>query len=274
MKLQKTMEQLVVKASFSLRDDVRLLLRRAYKKEKNKKAKRALSWILENAHIAETQKLAICQDTGLPIVFIEAGSGIKIDSSFVQEVKKGVEQAYKKHYLRASIVDPLLRGKSSYRGIICHLNFSSKRNDLLITVFPKGFGSENKSKLEMFNPTANIEDIEAFIVDSIKEAGPESCPPFVVGVGIGATSDGALLLAKEAMLERINKPNPDAFLNRLERNWLKKINSLGIGPMGLGGNCTALAVKVKTASTHIAGLPVGINISCWALRSASTTIRI
>jgi fumarate hydratase subunit alpha len=138
---------------------------------------------------------------------------------------------------------------------------------------PKGFGSENKTTLKMFNPTVTTAEIENFIVDSVEKAGPEGCPPFIVGVGIGGTSDYALLLAKRALLERIDTPNPDIFLSNLEKRLFKKINALNIGPMGLGGRCTALAVKIKTAPTHIAGLPVGVNISCHALRSASISIR-
>ena len=143
---------------------------------------------------------------------------------------------------------------------------------MTITIFPKGFGSENKSNLKMFNPTASLKQIEDFIVESVNAAGPESCPPFIVGVGIGGTSDTALLLAKKALLGRIDKPNPDKLLNGLEKQLLKRINASGIGPMGLGGKCSSLAVKIKKLPTHIAGLPVGVNISCHALRSASIRI--
>ncbi len=275
-KLQKKVEDLVAQASFSMRKDVLGLIKKAYKNERRKKtclpAGRALGWILENAKIAQEEKLAICQDTGLPIVFIEVPKFTNINSSLIESIKKGVETGYRKNYLRPSIVDPLIRGKSSYRGIIYHIDFSAKQKNLKITLFPKGFGSENKSQLKMFNPTVNFKKIEEFIIESIKKAGPESCPPFVVGLGIGGTSDEALLLAKKALIEKIDKPNADTSLNTLEKKLLEKINSLKIGPMGFGGKSTALAVKIKKAPTHIAGLPVGINISCWALRSAAITI--
>lgn len=265
-KIQKEIERALAKASFVLRDDVLKALKSAYKKEKSKRAKTALGWIIENANIAKKEKLAICQDTGLPIVFIEAGRGI--DKALISSVERGVVAGYKNNYLRPSMADPLKRSKTGYEGGATHIEFSSKIKGLKITILSKGFGCENKSQLKMFNPTVSLSRIEDFIVKAVKEAGPEACPPFVVGVGIGGTSDSVLLLAKKALLGRIDKP-----LSGLERRLLKKINSLRIGPMGLGGKTTALAVKIKKAPTHIAGLPVGVNISCHALRSATILIK-
>lgn len=272
MKLKRIrveVERLVKEANFSLRKDVSFLLGKAYQKEKHSQAKRALGWIIENARIARQENLAICQDSGLAVVFIEIGKGADISSLFIETVKKAVEEGYYKNYLRASIVDPLKRKTPSYKGVVVHLEMNLQIKGLKITVFPKGFGSENKTQLKMFNPTATLQDIENFLMDSIIQAGSQSCPPFIVGIGIGGTSETALFLAKKALLKRVDKPNPDTFLNKLEKRWLKRINSLGIGPMGLGGKFTCLAVKIKTAPTHIAGLPVGINISCHALRSAT-----
>jgi len=270
-KLEKQLENLVVKASFYLRDDLKRLLLKAQRVETKPKAKKALGWILENARIARKERLAICQDTGLPVVFIEAGRDVKVDSYLLKVIKKAVENGYRKNYLRPSITDPLKR-RSSYKGIICHTDFSNSKG-LKLTVFPKGFGSENKSQLKMFNPTVSIEDIKKFVVEAVKSAGPESCPPFVIGLGIGGTSDQALLLAKKALIEKVDRLNPDKSLRSLEKDLLKKINSLKIGPMGFGGKNTCLAVKIKKAPTHIAGLPVGVNISCHALRSATITIK-
>ena len=272
-RLAKRVELAVAKASFILRDDVLRLLKRAEKQETNKKAKKALSWILENVKVAAFKKLAICQDTGFPVVFIEAGKNLKVSSAIIELIKKGVESGYRNNYLRASIVDPLKRNKSSYRGIIYHLDFCAKKKGLKITILPKGFGSENKTRLKMFNPTVGLKDIEDFVVESVRRAGPEGCPPFVVGVGIGGTSDFTLTLAKKALLMPLDKPNLDKLLNKLEKSLLKKINSLKIGPMGLGGKVTCLAVKIKKNPTHIAGLPVGVNISCYALRSASVKLQ-
>lgn len=271
--IKQKIENIVTEASFSLRKDVIFLLRKAYLNEKNKKAKNALGQIIDNAKIAKNEKLAICQDTGLPVIFIEAGKGVKVNSTLLDVIQKSVESGYKKNYLRPSVVDPLERGKPSYKGSILHLDFSKKQEGLKITILPKGFGSENKSRLKMFNPTVGIDEIEAFIIECVKKAGPESCPPFIIGIGIGGTSDAALLLAKKALLERISKPNLNKTLANLEKKLLKKINTLDIGPMGLGGKHTCLAVKIKKTPTHIAGLPVGVNISCHALRSATIIIK-
>lgn len=272
-KVKKEVAKALTKASFELRADVAKLLKVGLRCEEKKQAKQALKWILENARIAEAEGMAICQDTGLPVVFIEAGGDTKVSASLIEAIKAAVADGYRKNYLRPSVVDPLRRGKPSYQGMIYHLDFSPKQKGLKITIFPKGFGSENKSALKMFNPTVSFKQIEDFIVESVKAAGPESCPPFVIGVGIGGTSDTALLLAKKALLERVDKPNREKSLNNLEKKLLKRINALGIGPMGLGGKCTALAVKIKKAPTHIAGLPVGVNISCHALRSAAVRIK-
>ncbi|MDD5195758.1 MAG: fumarate hydratase [Candidatus Omnitrophica bacterium] len=272
MDIKKQIEQLVARANFNLRADVLHLLQKAYRLEKNIKAKNALGWILENAKIAKKESLAICQDTGLPVVFIAAGKDVSVSSTLVKAIEEAVASGYAKNYLRASVVDPLKRGTPSYIGVVSHVEFPSSFKGLKITILPKGFGSENKSQLRMFNPTAGLGEIEDFIVEAVKRAGPEACPPYIIGIGIGGTSDTALLLAKKALLQNLDKPNQDKTLRQLEQRLCTKINSLHIGPMGLGGKCTVLAVKIKTAPTHIAGLPVGVNISCHALRSATIKI--
>ena len=246
-------EEAVKRANFELRTDVLHLIVKAYKQEPNPKAKKVLSWIIENAKIAKASSIAICQDTGFPVVFIEADSTISINAAKVVLIQKSIEKAYKKLYLRPSLVDPLFRGKPSYKGFSPKISFTAKKG-LRITIMPKGFGCENKTKLKMFNPTVDIAAIESFVVETVKSAGPEACPPFVVGVGIGGTSDSVLLLAKKALLEDISSVNKDKELKKLEARLFRKINSLKIGPMGLGGKTTALAVKVKKARTHIAGL--------------------
>ncbi len=273
-KIKHKVETAVAKASFDLRPDVHRLIKRAYLKESNSRARKGLKWILDNAQLAAIERLAICQDTGLPIVFIEASKKVKISALLIETIKKGVEDGFRKNSLRASIVDPIERKNPSYKGVICHLNFSTGIKGLKVIIFPKGFGSENKSALKMFNPTASLEEIEDFIVKTVNDAGPEACPPFVVGVGIGGTADYALLLAKKALLDRVDKSNSNKILKTMEGNILKKINKLGIGPMGFGGKTTALAVKIKKTSTHIAGLPVGVNVGCHALRSATIDIKI
>ncbi|MBN2120980.1 MAG: fumarate hydratase [Candidatus Omnitrophica bacterium] len=271
--IQEKVRQATATASFQLPKDVAELLKRGYRLAKDKRARLALGWIIENAKIARKEKLALCQDTGLPVIFIEAGRDIRLSFDLIDTIKRTVENSYKGNYLRNSLVDPLSRVKPGYQGAVTHLEFNSKIKGLRVTLFPKGFGSENKTKLKMFNPTVRIRDIENFIIDSVLDAGPEACPPFILGIGIGGTSDYALLLAKKALLEDITKPNKDTSLARLERRLLKRINSLNIGPMGFGGNATALAVKIRKSPTHIAGLPIAVNISCWALRRATVEFK-
>jgi fumarate hydratase subunit alpha len=267
-KLGRAIEQLVSTAAFDLPIDVLALLKKAYATETNKQAKKALGWVLDNAESAARQKLAICQDTGLPVVFVEVGKGKSFSCEDMEVLDKSLANAYRKNYLRASIVDPLKRGASSYQDAAIHVDFSPRLKGITISILPKGFGSENKSQVKMFNPTVSLEDIENFIVEAVSKAGPEACPPFVIGVGIGSTSDGALLLAKKSLLGDLVKKNIDKSLAVMEARLLKKINALNIGAMGFGGKTTALAVKILKAPTHIAGLPVGVNISCHALRRA------
>lgn len=271
---RQKIEKLVKEASFCLRPDVKKIISAAFRKEKEKMPKKALGWILDNADVAQKEKIALCQDTGLPIAFFEIGYDIKVEFSLINEIKNEISRCYEKLCLRRSIVDPLLRKKPSYQGVLSHIHFSSSQKGLKVTLFPKGFGSENKTQLKMFNPTAKVSKIEDFVLNCVQEAGPESCPPFFLGIGIGGTSDHALLLAKKALVGRIDLPNSDTKLNNMEKRILKKVNNLGIGPMGFGGRFTTLAVKIKKGQTHIAGLPVGVNISCHALRSATVNIAV
>jgi fumarate hydratase subunit alpha len=201
------------------------------------------------------------------LVFVEMGQNIKILGDFKKAVLKGVDLGYKKGNFRRSVVhDPLLRGRPAYSGAIIHTDLV-KGSKLKITVMPKGFGCENKSQLKMFLPTAGIDEIKKFVIESVKTAGADACPPYIVGVGIGGTADYASLLAKKALLRSLYIPTL-----KLEKDLLKEINQLHIGPMGLGGRVTCLAVNVETYPTHIAGLPVAVNISCHALRSATVTL--
>ena len=265
--ITKVVVDLCLKANYSLRSDVLSQIKSAYKKENNKKAKSALGAIIKNAGVASREKLAICQDTGLPLVFVEIGQDIKISGDFKKAVIKGIALGYRAGNFRESIVfDPLLRGKPAYEGAILHIDIV-RGSKIKITVMPKGFGCENKSQLKMFLPTAGIDEIKRFVVEAVKAAGPDACPPYVVGVGIGGTADYASLLAKKALLRSLYIPTL-----KLERELLKEINALHIGPMGLGGRATCLAVKVETCPTHIAGLPVAVNISCHALRSANVIL--
>jgi fumarate hydratase subunit alpha len=270
-KITAIVRDLCLKANLELRSDVLAALKAAYRREKNKRAKDILQAIIRNAQIARREKLAICQDTGLPCVFIEIGSKVKVNGDLKSAVNKGVELGYRKGSLRNSVVrDPLLRGKSGYQPAVIHTDIVPG-NKLKITVLPKGFGCENKAQLKMFKPTAEIGEIKKFIIDAVKSAGPDACPPYVVGIGIGGTADYVCFLAKKALLKKLSAKRYPLYA-KLESDLLKEINRLNIGPMGLGGKYTCLAVNIETYPTHIAGLPVAVNICCHALRSAAKEI--
>ena len=271
-KITKTVADLCIRANQVLRNDVLSALKAARNRESNLKAKRILEVIIKNARVAGSEKLAICQDTGMPIVFLEIGQDVKISGDLSRAVNRGVELGYKIGSLRDSIIkDPLARGRSGFHPAIIHTDIV-KGNKIRIAVLPKGFGCENKSQLKMFNPTAKLNDIKKFIVESVKAAGPDACPPYVVGVGIGGTADYACLLAKKALLRNVATSPRHHAAGGLEKDLLKQINKLNIGPMGLGGKATCLAVRIEKFPTHIAGLPVAVNISCHALRSATAIL--
>lgn len=260
--------ELAKKANFNLRKDVLSALNSALNKEKNSRGKKILKAIIDNARIAHKDSLAICQDTGMPVVFAEVGQGVSITGGLLKEaITKAIRSGYKQASLRNSIIlDPLKRENPGYGPPVIHTELT-EGNKIKLTALPKGFGCENKSRVKMFNPTANIKEIKKFIINTVKEAGPDSCPPFVVGIGIGGTQDYACLLAKKALLKNITGKK-----GKLEKDLLKDINKLNIGPMGLGGKTTCLGVNILTYPTHIAGLPVAVNINCHALRSASVTL--
>ncbi len=262
-KITQAVMDLVQQANFSLRQDVRLALRKAYRAETGRRAKTMLQAILDNAVYAQQESLAICQDTGLPIVFIRLGQDLRIIGDLQKAINKGIAAGYRKYCLRNSIVrDPVARGKPGFAPCIMHTDLVLGER-IKITLLPKGFGCENKSQLKMFKPTAELAQIKQFVVEAVKSAGPDACPPYIVGVGIGGSGDYSGTLAKKALLFKLT-----AKRSRLENDLLKEINQTGIGVMGLGGKNTALAVKILTYPTHIAGLPVSVNISCHALRSA------
>lgn len=267
-KITETVANLCINANCVLRADVLRKLKAVHAQEKNKKAKEALALIIKNAQVADKEMLPICQDTGLPVVFVELGQQVKVDGNFKQAIIKGIELGYKKGSFRESIIkDPLKRGRSVYAGAIIHTDIVSG-DKIKITVLPKGFGCENKSQLKMFNPTASPEEIKRFIIEAVKSSGADACPPYVVGVGIGGAADYVSFLAKKALLSDLYSFST----SKLSKDLLKEINNLNIGPMGLGGKATCLAVNIETYPTHIAGLPVAVNISCHALRSASATL--
>jgi len=274
-KISSAVAELVRRASFFLRADVLSVLRGSYLREKNTRAKKILKAVLDNAACAKKEKLAICQDTGMPVIFAQLGQELKISGNLKEAINKGIAAGYKKYSLRNSIVmDPLFRGKPGFSPAIVHLDIVPG-DKLKLTLLPKGFGCENKSQLKMFKPTCGLQEIKDFIVDAVKSAGADACPPYVIGVGIGGSADYSGILAKEALLKKVTRSpghQVTRFISGLEQDLLKSINKLNIGPMGLGGKTTALAVNILTYPTHIAGLPVSVNISCHALRSASVVL--
>jgi fumarate hydratase subunit alpha len=269
-KIADMVSTLCLKANTLLRDDVYTSIEQAHRSQTNKRGRRILSAIIDNALIAGKENLPICQDTGMPCVFVEIGQDVRIVGDLKAAIAAGIEHGYQSGYFRRSIIsDPLKRGEPGLTPAVVHIDMV-KGDALKITVLPKGFGCENKAKLQMFNPTAKIDEIKRFIIEVVKSAGPDACPPYVVGVGIGGTADYAMYMAKKSLLKHISsRRSPVASkVSKLEKELLKEINALNIGPMGLGGRPTALAVNIQTYPTHIAGLPVAVNISCHALRSA------
>lgn len=273
-RISSAVAALSMDANFALRKDILEALQRAYSSERAGKAKKILGILIENAAIAKRSKTAICQDTGMAEVFIDIGQQAAVTGgNLLKAVNDGVRRGYKKGYLRNSVVsDPLLRKNTGDNSpAVIHTGIVPG-NRIKITVMPKGFGSENKTLIKMFNPTQGAGDIGKFVVEAVKKAGADACPPYIIGVGIGGTIDKACILAKEALIRPLGRRNAKAHIARLERELKKKINALKIGPMGFGGNATCLGVNIETYPTHIAGLPVCVSISCHATRSATKTI--
>lgn len=273
-KIREAVTELCLKANFELRKDVLKALRGALSKETGSRARSILKEIIENARLAKKRRLAICQDTGLVSVHIELGSSVLLSGGDLTEsVNDGVKDAYKKGYLRKSIVNsPITRNNTNTNTpSVIHIDIV-EGDRIKIAVSPKGFGSENKSAIKMFMPTATWDQVKDFILDVLKKAGPDACPPYILGIGIGGTFDHAAYLAKKALLRPIDKKNPKRYLSILEKELFRSANALKIGPMGLGGKTTVLGVNIEEFPTHIAGLPVAVNISCHATRSAEKTI--
>jgi len=272
-KIRDTVTELCLKANFELRRDVLKALKAAFKKETILRAKNILKAIIENAQLAKKKRLAICQDTGLVSIFLEIGNDLTIFGDLEEALYRGVEDAYKKGYLRKSVVDDSLKRKNTNTNAPCITHIDIIKGDKLkVTVSPKGFGSENKSAIRMLRPTASESDIIDFVLEVVKSAGADACPPLVLGVGIGGTFDHAALLSKKALLRSIDTRNAKKHFRALEKDLLKAVNSLKIGPMGLGGKTTVLGVNIEEFPTHIAGLPVAVSVSCHATRSAEKII--
>lgn len=259
--------RLCMEANCHLPEDVRACLQASHAKEPWPQAAEILERIMENYAIADAQQQPICQDTGVACVFLKIGQDVHIQGDLTEAVNEGVRQGYRDGYLRKSVVrDPLDRvntGDNTPAMLYCEL---VPGEQVELTVAPKGFGSENMSQIKMLRPSDGLPGVKAFVRRVVEEAGPNPCPPIVVGVGIGGTFDKAAYLAKRALLRPLDQRNADPFYAQLEAELLEEINALGIGPQGFGGQTTALAVNIEQLPTHIAGLPVAVNINCHVTR--------
>lgn len=280
-KIVKTVESLCIAANYELPEDVLNALEKAAQEESNLRAANVLRQLIENAHIALEERIPLCQDTGLAVVFVEHGTEVAIkpgrgknEITLFDAINAGVRAGYEKGYLRKSVVtEPLCNrvntGTNTPAIIHCKI---APGNKLKLTVMAKGGGCENKSQFRMFRPTAERSEVIDWIVNVVKQAGADACPPFIVGVGIGGDFELSCLLSKQALLRDLGHRNNDKYYAQLETDLLLQINSLGIGPLGLGGDTTALAVSVVTAPCHIASLPVAVNIECHSHRHKTAII--
>ena len=266
-RITQTVKKLCFEANCYLPGDVQTCIEESCARETWPQAKEILERIIENYKIAKDGAKPICQDTGLACVFVTIGQDVHIDGNLAEAIHEGVRQGYGEGYLRKSVVrDPLDRvntGDNTPAMIYYDIVPGDK---LEITVAPKGFGSENMSQIKMLKPSDGEQGVKDFILKVVEEAGPNPCPPIVVGVGVGGTFDKAALLAKKALIRSADSHNPDPFWAKLEEELLHSINELGIGPQGFGGKTTALAVNIEQYPTHIAGLPVAVNINCHVTR--------
>lgn len=273
--IKDEVKRLFLEANFDISDDISNTIKNCYEKEVSIIGKSVLEQIIKNHKIAKEEKIAICQDTGMSVVFVELGEEINLSGGNISDaINSGVKEAYKKGYLRKSIVDdPLFERKNTNDNTPTVIYIDIVKGDKInIKVSAKGFGSENMSALRMLKPADSISGVKEFIIETVKKAGPNPCPPIIVGVGIGGTAEKAMVLAKKSLFRKIGESNKNVNYKKLENELLEEINNLGIGPAGLGGINTALAVNIEYFPTHIAGLPVAVNICCHASRHKEVTI--
>ncbi len=267
--ITKAVARLCQEANFVLGEDVLAALRQALKTEESPLGKETLSRLIENARIAKDEHLPLCQDCGVAVVFLEIGQDVHINGGdLYSAVEEGVRRGYTQGYLRESIVNKPFSARTNTQGNtppVTHVEIVPG-DRLKITVMPKGAGAENMSKLVMLKPGDGKQGIIDLVVRTVEEAGGSPCPPLIIGLGIGGTAEKAMLLAKKALLRKVAEPNPDPEVAELEREVLAKVNALGIGPLGFGGITTALAVHAEVMPTHIASLPVAVNLQCHSAR--------
>lgn len=271
--ITEVIAQLCVQANTHLPGDIVAALDRDRKNEPWLLAQETLNLLWDNMELAGEKNLPVCQDTGMACVFVELGQEVHIEGNFEEAIHEGVRRGYGEGYLRKSIVgDPLRRvntGDNTPAAITLRL---VPGDGCTVTVAPKGFGSENMSRLGMLKPADGVEGVKNFVLETVRLAGPNPCPPIVLGIGVGGSFDKVAYLAKHALLRPIDQPNPDPFYADLERELLEEINRLGIGPQGFGGQTTCLGLSIETAPTHVAGLPVAVNVSCHVTRRATAEL--
>ena len=266
--IQQAVKELFIEANYFLSSDVLDRLKKYEQIEASEIGKEMLCRIVENAELAATEKVAICQDTGMSVVFVEIGQGVLVEGNNITDaINEGVRQAYKDGYLRKSVViDPLNRiNTNDNTPAIIHYDIVPGEN-IKIQVMPKGFGSENMSAIKMLKPSDGVDGVIDFVLETVQKAGSNPCPPIIVGIGIGGTMEKAAILSKKSLLRSLDEKNSNPYYRDLENLLLTKINNLGIGPQGLGGITTALGVKIESYPTHMAGLPIAVNITCHASR--------
>lgn len=269
-----TVEKLCIEANEHLPEDVKCAIQSCRACETWDTAKGVLDKIIENYEIADAQNVPICQDTGMACVFLEIGQDVHfVGGDLTEAVDEGVRRGYTNGYLRKSVVkDPVRRGNTGDNTPAMLYTEIVPGDKVKVTVGPKGFGSENMSQIRMFKPSAGLEGIKDFILQVVEEAGPNPCPPMVVGVGIGGTFDKCALLAKKALMRPLDSHNEDPYYAALEDEMLEKVNAIGIGPQGFGGRTTAIGLNIETLPTHIAGMPCAVNINCHVTRHKSETV--
>jgi fumarate hydratase subunit alpha len=273
--IKDKIKELFLRANYHINPALMNRLTEALKEETSEIGKYVLKMIIENNKIASREEVPICQDTGLAVVFVEVGQEVHlVDGDFTEAINQGVKEAYKEGYLRKSVVDdPVFERKNTKTNTPAVIYTDIVPGDKIkLLVMPKGFGSENMSTIAMLKPADREKGIIDFVVETVKKAGPNPCPPTIIGVGIGGTIDKAMVIAKKAIVRKINQPNKNPKYAALEKEILTKINNLGIGPAGLGGNITSLAVHIDYLPTHIAGMPVAVNVCCHAARHAEGII--
>lgn len=271
--IRDAVKNLAIEACTVLGDDVIQAIERAVEKETSTSGKEILRLLIENARIANKEKMPLCQDTGMAVIFCDIGQSVQIIGGVLDEaINEGVRRGYQEGYLRKSVCDPITR-KNTGDNAPAVVQYAIVPGDRIHLLFaPKGFGSENMSRLKMLTPSQGLDAVRRFVVETVKKADANPCPPTVIGVGLGGTMEKSALLAKRALFRPLGSKNKNTRLAQLEKEWLEEINTLGIGPQGLGGRTTSLAVHIDAFPTHIASLPVAVNIQCHAARHKSVEL--